>query len=270
VQPDVLEYLKRVATLRKANLPSSERIVFETFQRLGITSDSVTANQARASFDDYLEQVFREALVTLEAYEEPVYAQMAIAELTKLRDADAAAAYREFRSKGADQAAFTAAIQELFGKWYFHLRQLFLSVSQSRKTRGGRDFELQLGLLLRLAGFPYEAQHKQHRVDFMLPSYAHYATDRTQCVLLSAKRTLRERWQQVVDELHKMNCPNVYLATTDSVISVSKMQEIAQRNIKLVLFDPVKAKLFPTEPMVVDYTYLANSVLPQWEAFWPK
>ncbi|MCH6572596.1 MAG: hypothetical protein IH809_03015, partial [Proteobacteria bacterium] len=99
---------------------------------------------------------------------------------------------------------------------------------------------LELAELLRLARFPFEAQHREHRVDFMLPDYAHYEKDRTQCVLLSVKRTLRERWQQVVDELHKMNCPNVFLATTDEKISTSKMRDIARRNIKLTVFDDVK------------------------------
>ena len=87
-------------------------------------------------------------------------------------------------------------------------------------------------------------------------------------MLLSAKRTLRERWQQVVDELHKMNCPNVFLATTDAHISASKVRDISQRNIKLVVFDSVKAAKFADEPMIVTFSHLATGVIPQWQTFW--
>lgn len=268
MQPDVEEFLKRVRLLRKRNIPSSKQIVAETFIRLGITEPELSHAEVRESFDRLLGDVFRETLITLESYERPTYSRDAVRELTTLRQSDVERAHAEMASAGGDEDAFARAIERLMEEWYYHFRQLFLSVSQSRKTRGGRDFELQLAELLRLADFPFEAQHKQHRVDFMLPSYAHYDRDRTQCILLSAKRTLRERWQQVVDELHKMNCPNVFLATTDTKISKSKMKDIAQRNIKLVVFDDVKAELFPDDPMIVDYSHLAGSVMPQWQTYW--
>lgn len=265
---DVEQFLDRVRRLRQKHIPSSERIVAETFTRLGIVKGTLSTQQVRADFNRLLEDVFRETLVTLESYERPTYSKHAVRELTQLRRSDVELAYGEMQRAGGGEPAFVDAVEQLMEDWYYHFRQLFLGVSQSRKTRGGKDFELQLAHLLTLAGFPFEAQHKQHRVDFMLPSYDHYAKDRSQCVLLSAKRTLRERWQQVVDELHKMNCPNVFLATTDANISASKVQDIAQRNIKLVLFDSVKAERFPAEPMILSFSHLATGVIPQWQTFW--
>lgn len=265
---DLDRFLERVRRLRAKAIPSSDQIVTETFLRLGITREQLSPEDVRANFNHLLADVFRETLVTLEDYERPTYSSGAIRELTQLREEDVRQVHADMKKAGADEAAFKRAVESLMERWYYYLRQLFLSVSQSRKTRGGRDFELQLGRLLTLAGFPFEEQHQRHRVDFMLPGYAHYAKDRSQCVLLSAKRTLRERWQQVVDELHKMNCPNVFLATTDDKISASKVKDISARNIKLVVFDQVKSVSFPTEAMVIGYTDLANSVLPQWQNFW--
>lgn len=262
------EFLKRVRDLRKQHIPSSEQIVAETFTRLGITREELEPGQVRIGFNGLLENVFKETLVTLEAYERPTYSRHAVHELTQLRHEDLGAAHAKMQAAGGDPQAFAQAVEQLIEDWYIHFRQLFLSVSQSRKTRGGRDFELQLAHLLRLSEVPFEAQHKEHRVDFMLPDYEHYAVDRSQCVLLSAKRTLRERWQQVVDELHKMNCPNVFLATTDANISRSKVSDVGKRNIKIVVFDDVKQSLFPDEPMVVNYSYLANNIIPQWQAYW--
>jgi hypothetical protein len=264
----VEEFLKRVRDLRKQHIPSSEQIVAETFTRLGITQDKLRAEEVRIGFNAFLENVFRETLATLEAYELPVYSRRAVHELTQLRHEDLDAAHAKMQTSGGDPQAFAQAVEQLIEDWYIHFRQLFLSVSQSRKTRGGRDFELQLAHLLRLSEVPFKAQQKESRVDFMLPNYEHYAVDRSQCVLLSAKRTLRERWQQVVDELHKMNCPNVFLATTDAKISKSKVSDVGKRNIKIVVFDHVKQSLFPDDPMVVNYSHLANNVIPQWQAYW--
>lgn len=268
MDPDVNIFLKRVRQIRGQHLPSSERIVAETFVRLGLTEEHIQAIAVRSDFNNLLRKVFEETLVTLENYERPIYSIHAIGELAKMRQVDLVRAREHMKLAGDDFSAFQQAVESLLKDWYFHFRQLFLSVSQSRKTRGGKDFELQIAELLRLAGFPFEPQHKQFRVDFMMPSYAHYGQDRTQCILLSAKRTLRERWQEVVDELHKMNCPNVFIATTDNVISAGKKEEIAKRNIKLVVFDEVKLKLFPKDNMVVDFTFLVNKVIPTWHQFW--
>lgn len=261
------EFLSRIGGLRPSSIPRSEQIVAETFARLRLTPDALTPDQVRTKFNVYLQTVFEETLITLENYERPFYGQ-AVNILFELRRADLEAAYQKMLVKADGEAAFVITVQQLIESWYYYLRQMFLSISQSRKTRGGKDFELQLAQLLSLAGFPFENQHREHRVDFMLPNYAHYSRDRTQCVLLSAKRTLRERWQEVVDELHKMNCPNVFLATADKNITRQKMRDIARRNIKLVVFDDVKDTSFTEDSWVMSYTQLATQILPQLQSLY--
>ena len=268
MDPDVSEFIERVKRVRRRRIPASADIVAETFTRLGYTHEDFTSEQVRQQFNRMLATVFRETLVTLENYERPAYSRHAVRELTEIRGQDLDTAYSKMQSLGGNREGFSLAVQDLMETWYYHLRQLFLSVSQSRKVRGGRDFELQLEHLFRLAGFPYEAQQRESRIDILLPDYAHYRNDRTQCLIVSAKRTLRERWQQVVDELHKMNCPNVYLATTDASISLQKDGEIAARNIKLVVFDEVKQRKFAQTNTGIGFSHLAGSVIPQWEHFW--
>ena len=53
---------------------------------------------------------------------------------------------------------FRAGVLHLMRSWYPHLRRCFLSISQSRKSRGGKDFELQIEGLLTLAGLPFDRQ----------------------------------------------------------------------------------------------------------------
>ena len=265
---DFARELKRIR--QRYQMPTSERIVDEAFAELGYTSGSLTSEEVRASFDWRLRQVWRKTLEVLERYEEPIYGDAAVAEVIRLHAEDLRRAHGAMMADGNDVTALEEAIRGLLKTWYPELRTLFLSISQSRKSRGGKDFELQIGRLLRLMDVPYEPPRATYRVDFMIPSYEHYHRNRNQCIVVSAKRTLRERWQEVVDELHKMNCPNVYLATAEERISEDKKNEIWRRNIYLVVWNEVKARYFPDDDAVVSYTQLANHIIPHFAQLWPR
>jgi hypothetical protein len=130
------------------------------------------------------------------------------------------------------------------------------------------DFEYQIQILLELAQIPHEVQSRRERADFILPSTELLDKDRPKAVLLSAKRTLRERWQEVVDELQRVGCPNTYLATTDESFTKNVVAEIKKRNIYLVVWDHVSAEKFPQEPAVIGYSKfihdLTQHFLPRW------
>lgn len=255
---------------RRQAMPSSESIVKQTFQELGYTDENLTPDQVRRDFNHLLREVFEKTLVVLERYEGPVYAESAIAALIELRNDDVKYARQMMQGSGNTEAAFQASVLWLLKNWYPLLRDLFLSVSQSRKTRGGKDFELQLEMLFRLMGVPFERHHERYRADFMLPSYQTYERNRAKAliVIVSVKRTLRERWQEVADELYNLRSPNVYLLTADESISTEKQQALAQRNIYLVVWDEVKQASFPDEPNVISFTSFANEVLPRFFLFW--
>lgn len=258
-----------IRRIRRQQMPSSDQIVAEAFGELRVTSGSLSSEDVRAGFNRLLREVWQKTLEVLERYEEPAYGGAAVAALTGLHAEDLRNARRLMKAYGDDAAALEIVVQRLFKKWYPELRTLFLSVSQSRKSRGGKDFELQIGRLLNLMDVSYEPTDATYRVDFMIPSYEHYQRNRNQCIVVSAKRTLRERWQEVVDELHKMNCPNVYLATADEQISEDKKNDIWRRNIYLVVWDEVKARSFAADDSVVSYTQLANVIIPHFAPFWP-
>jgi hypothetical protein len=172
------------------------------------------------------------------------------------------------RREGDDAAAFESAIVRLLKEWHETLRGLFLSISQSRKQRGGKDFEYQIQLLLELSQIPHEVQSRRERADFILPSAGLLRANRPRAVLLSAKRTLRERWQEVVDELQRVGCPNTYLATTDEAVTGNVVAEIHSRNIYLVVWDEVKASRFRGSNGVISYSAfvedLTTHFLPRW------
>ena len=119
-------------------MPSSRQIVEETLNRLNYNLED--PRFVRKHFDKLLREVFQRTLHVLEEHEEEVDREV------------------------LKQAGFQINSQQ-----YKLLREYFLSVSQSRKQRGGKDFELQVQTLLERAAIPFEAQPRKERVDLILP-----------------------------------------------------------------------------------------------------
>lgn len=116
---------------------------------------------------------------------------------------------------------------------------------------------------------PYQKIKRAYRVDFMLPSDDLFKTNPTAAAIASAKRTLRERWREVVEELHDMRSPNIFLITADDAVSKGHVRDICGKyRIHLVVWDDVKKK-YPNDPLVISYTTWANEKLPILKQFWP-
>lgn len=260
---DLDDFKRLVRHARSQHVPSPDEIVKEAFLEVGYGPGSLPPETVRSDFDRILGEVFSKTLEVLERYEEPAYAAQAIEDLMALRPEDVSEA-----ASTARQAGFAAAFRQLFRGWYPYLRVLFLSVSQSRKARGGRDFELQLRNLFDFMQVPYEKKKRTYRADFIMPSERAFKRDPNRCLIISAKRTLRERWQEVVDELYNLRAPNVYLVTADDQISADKVAEINRRNIYLVTWDDVKERFFRRRARVIGYTALANKVIAHFKQYW--
>jgi len=249
-------------------MPSSRSVVDEACRRLGYLPTKLSAADARKDFDRLLRNLFKETLLVLEEHERRVDVGEVLPRFVEAHHRDIEREREEMRREGDGIDALGNAVVRLLGRWHETLRGLFLSVSQSRKQRGGKDFEYQIGILLQLAQIPHEVQSRHERADFILPSAELLRRDRPKAVLLSVKRTLRERWQEVVDELQRVGCPNTYLATTDESFTSNVVSEIQQRNIYLVVWDDVADGKFRHQHAVVGYSKfiqdLTQHFLPQW------
>ena len=240
-------------------LPGSEQIVAETFELLGYVPGTLAPDEVLSGFDELLRHVWRETLHVLERHEERSYAEGIPRELIRAYP-DSVAEAREI----SEAEGFAAGVQRLLSLWYPQLRRCFLSVSQSRKTRGGKDFELQLERLLTLAEVPHESQERQNRTDLVLPGVAAFERNRNEAMVVSVKRTLRERWREVAEELFNLRAPNVYLLTADESATTGHVEGICGRyNIYLVVWDHVKRDRFASEPLVLGYTEWATDRVAQ-------
>lgn len=257
------EVKKMMKEIRNGYLPSSETIVKETFLKLGYIPSRITPTEAEENFEKILNEVWIKTLYVLEEYEKNAYSKGIPSKLiSEHQDVFSDA------KKTANKKDFRHGVTELFQRWYPYLREMFLSVAQSRKARGGHDFELQFGGMLDLIGVPYQKVKRAYRVDFMMPNDEMFKRNPTSAAIASAKRTLRERWREVVEELYDMRSPNIFLVTADYDVSKGHVKAICNDyKLHLVVWNEVKEK-YPNEPLVLSYNQWTKERLQILMKFW--
>jgi hypothetical protein len=125
------------------------------------------------------------------------------------------------------------------------------SNTQSRRSRAGETFERIIYKLYETFNYPYDSQKKIGRkifqdkglgkkVDSVLPSISAFETRRDKVIVGTMKTTLRERWQEVVEEIERTKIPKIYLLTADDDIAKNKISEMSKHNIVLVVYKPIK------------------------------
>jgi hypothetical protein len=117
---------------------------------------------------------------------------------------------------------------------YKELNDFFLAVSQSRKPRAGKAFENVIKELFKNLGYPFAEQAVINgKPDFLLPSKEYYEQNAMDCIVFTAKRTVRERWRQIVTE--GTRAYGFFLATQDEKITTTQLKEMADNKIFLVV-----------------------------------
>ena len=256
------EIYRLLNRIRRDGLPTSQEIVQEAATELGLTRENVSSSEILSDFNRRLRQLFERTLLVLERHEEQVYSRVVLPAIAERRRQTL-----QSLQAGDNVGLVSQALQAM----YPDLWRIFLSRSQSRKQRGGEDFQEEIKLMFQLADVPFEEQTREYRTDFVIPSQRFFERDRTRSIIFSVKRTLRERWQEVVDELHHTNCPNVYLATANESRKITLTTHIAglrRYNMHLVVWDSVKTEKFPNEPVVRNYSEFATVDVPTFRSYW--
>jgi len=137
---------------------------------------------------------------------------------------------------------------EYAGRVFPYIYRLALSNTQSRRSRAGKSFEAIIYKIYESLGYSYDSQSKVGRktfsdlglgkkVDSILPNIDCFAKRRNKTIIGTMKTTLRERWQEVAEEIERTKIPEIHLLTVDEDISKSKAQEMANHNIIIVTYD---------------------------------
>ena len=259
------EVSRIVRKVRKNVIPSSERIVEEAFHDLDYISETmivegIKPGYALANFNDMLRRVFEHTLNVLEKYEEEAYAKQVLPQICELRS--------EVLSSIEGSSNVEIVSRGIY-HLYDDLWQIMLSRSQSRKQRGGKDWEWEIAGMLDLAEIPFKMQSAHLRTDFLIPSAVAFEHDRTKAILLSAKRSLRERWAHLAEEIQRTRAANAYLAVAEETeaLPLSKVNQIWHYNVHLLVWDHVK-EAFADHPGVMSYSQFANEEIQALQRHW--
>ncbi len=122
------------------------------------------------------------------------------------------------------------------------LDRFFLSLKQSRTMRAGQSFEKTVMALFRTLGYPFTEQPVINgKPDFILPSREYYEQNAPDCIIFTSKRTVRERWRQIVTE--GTRGLGFFLATQDDEVSASQLQEMIRNRVRMVVPQQLKSRI---------------------------
>ncbi len=169
-------------------------------------------------------------------------------------------------------------VGDISGRIFPYQYELAKSVTQSRRSRAGTAFECVIRHVIDIKGFPCDDQSKagtelfeKHGlgkiVDGLLPGLEQYNRNRAQCAVLTMKTTLRERWQEVVEELERTKVPHIYLLTLDEAIGPNLLATMKSHNITLVAPLAV-AKAHSGIMNLISFEQLFNKDLPHLLEWW--
>lgn len=161
-------------------------------------------------------------------------------------------------------------LEEALYRRFNALDRFFLSRAQARKSRAGGSFERHVAFLLRLLELPFEEQQIINgKPDFLLPSADLYRKQPANVILITAKRTLRERWRQIIIEGSKT--ARYFLATIDEKLSVTMMAEAAQHRVFLVIPQPVIERVtrYQKAGNVISFSQFLEDYVEPARRLWP-
>jgi len=155
---------------------------------------------------------------------------------------------------------------------YFKGIDLFtLGLAQGRKSRAGFAFDLVVRDLLTRLGYPFSGQVQQAgRTDLLLPSAEYYAVNPLGTYVLTLKRTLRERWKQVLTE--GRDALGVFLATIDEGVPADALKEMMRHKIRVVVPRRLKQQIpaYTAAPNVITFEQFLEQELDPAMVRWKK
>ena len=98
-------------------------------------------------------------------------------------------------------------------------------------------------------------------VDVVSPGVIEFAIDKNDVVLISAKTTLRERWQEVPEEMGRTGAKEMFLATLDENISDDVLETLYESNIRITTTKRIKEACYPNNKRVLAFERLIDICL---------
>jgi hypothetical protein len=231
---EVLQLLKKAFQKR---IPTGREIAIKAVTA-GLTDRGNNVEWIKANFSNLVESV------QINAYEEYLVAE---------RLAGREALEEVFLPLVPADATADAAIKVVSGRFY-PLDRFYLALTQGRRPRAGKAFEFVIRELFTRLGYPFTPQALINgQPDFVLPSIDHFNLNAPDCIIFTVKRTLRERWRQIVTE--GTRGLGFFLATIDEKVGTRDLGEMLNSRINLVVPDRIKQQCYGAVPNVISFEY---------------
>lgn len=113
------------------------------------------------------------------------------------------------------------------------LANLFMRLRYLPRTKPRKTFERSIRQLFRRLDYPFdESPVINGKPDFLMPGKALFKVNPAECIIFTAKRTLRERWRQITTEGKNFR---LFLATIDEKVSENQLKEMLKQQVYLVI-----------------------------------
>ncbi len=132
--------------------------------------------------------------------------------------------------------------------------RFYLSIAQSRKSRAGKAFEEIIKALFRKCKYPFDEQKVINgKPDFLMPSEKYFRKNGPDCIIFTAKRTLRERWRQIATE--GVKGLRFFLATIDEKITAEQAREMLSNRVYMVVPETLKLTIphYKKAPNIISF-----------------
>lgn len=145
-----------------------------------------------------------------------------------------------YAQKAAGQKVFDNIISEIGTVNFEEVDSFMMSIFQSRKSRAGKAFEFTIREMFSRLSYPFAEQVNVNGAtpDFIMPSEEYFRKRPLDSIIFTAKRTLRERWRQVVTEANQGY--SFFLATIDTKIAPNQLKQAAEHKIFIVVPESIK------------------------------
>lgn len=174
-----------------------------------------------------------------------------------------------YSESDVEKMSSSEAIAWFVEKFPMHIYNLNLSNTQSRRSRAGKEFEAIIELILIGADIPMDSQGNIGKkffvdkglgklVDIVSPGSVEYVLNKRDTVLISAKTTLRERWQEVPEEMGRTGAREMFLVTLDDTISKEVIENLNDANIQVVTTKSLKQEKYAAYHSVISFEKLLS------------
>lgn len=273
---------KLIKTYRKNYIRNTQEIVEKVFLENQIFLTRIIQREVSKSIADLREIVWAEYLKDEVQFNIILMQDLYKILKTPKRILDALLNKNLTELKGKElQEEVVRICGEYAGRVYPYIYKIALSNTNSRRSRAGKTFESIIYKVYECLNYDFDSQGKVGRktftelglgkkVDSILPSVLAYEKRRNKTIVGTMKTSLRERWQEVAEEIERTKIPEIHLLTADEDISSNKAQEMSNHNIIIVAYDWIanSQKLKKMKNIISFEDYLFEeipSILKFWE-----